>query len=703
MATREDLWLNVRTGFEADEDLHHRNIQQLEDYLRSAFVGGGQLVPGSVDTEHLADGAVTDTKVEGVSISKLQDGTLFGLGTLVGGWITAGGEIRYDGDGLVFTKDGATFFSLRPGEAPFYRGHVEALGLLVENDFVLRGTNNLMEAGSAIVMGGAATGQTVGNPAAAPGLKIERDTFELPEPFGLRGLHRGLFFDATNTSWWTAESAGHAGLAMRVDEFDNDASHTFIRSLTITGVDAIYGTVRLGTRVYVLCRRRSDRKIFLNAYSESALAFLGQRNVTDTLGSITGQPGLGTNGTNIFVCDLNASGHMTFHEFTPGDQPAFSSTTVSSGTGNPVFDESTATAITGFAAAESGWWVSVMSTNPTGPAAGTFRVYKWNTSGVYQQDQEFSNGEHLRGLAHDGTVFHTLGDRHVVVHTNWNWTTESSVYDVGYTYVDDNSTASVGARPLGAGDFETKVSPSARITMARRAKLRMSAAAVDTALTGITHVGWYVSRGGITLDYQADTAVVDGAQTVRTISDFTTDASPESPPGSNTFPAASASFATFESSDGTTVLRADGIPRLKVKQPNAQSILNATDTVLDWASITTVKDTDSFAQIANDRWQYPANAEYLIICSARFAVDTTGGRVLQIMTSPDGSAWSSLGADGLRDNRGAIATFATVPSVVGVVAATAGHFGRIEVRQTSGGSLDVSEWNLAVIQLGPSS
>jgi hypothetical protein len=705
--TRESLWLRVRNGFRSDEELHQRNIHQLEEYLDSAHVGTEQLVDGAVGQAALGAGAVADAAVSDVSWSKITDGEITAIGTLIGEIVA--GSLKYSGSTGISLVDstGAVLFSVRSGDEPFIRGQVEATGLLVENDFVLRGTNNLIEAGANIRMGGAAAAQAVGNPGAAPGLSVEWEKFALPA--NSISLRRGLAWDGTNTSWWTVDQPGTTTGPLggrhydgRLLEYDNDASKTFIRSKDMVGSEEVYGAVRVGTRVYVLMRH-TNGNMLIRAFNEADLAFLGQVNVNASItGTLHGKPGLGDDGTNLVVVDADTDGAnaiLRFHKFTRADVPVYASTTTSSGAGNPTAPLGTAVSIVGFVSVESSWWVALSVANVVQ------RVEAFSTAGAYQANKSFENGESLRGLTHDGTQFWSLGATSLIKHTNWKWTTESDKYWVAYTYVDDNGTASVGARPLGAGDFETKKSPTASATMKRRARLRMSAAAVDTALTGITHVGWYIERGAgtePTLDFNGDSAVTNGVQTSRTIEDFATDASPEAPPGTNTFPAASAAnFAAFMSSDGSPILRADGISRFKGEYTAGGSPATGADTYVRLGTET--KDTDSYHPATTDAINatpdstyditLPFTGQYLVVATDNFAANATGRR--DIFMDQNGG----LVARHTETPQSNTAAFRG--NLVQAVDATVGDTLRFGVFQSSGAGLALNNFRVLILFLGP--
>ncbi len=698
----------LRRQFSGLDSKLRRNNRSLTDHLRSRHIGSGQLATGAVDGSALGVGAVSDDKVSDVSASKITAGTLQAIVTLAGA--IQAGNLTLDSDHMtLLDASGNPMFELPTGGGePFLRGQVEATGLLVENDLVLKGANNLMAEGSVVRMGGSATGQTFGNPGAAPGVAIIDETLTLANVSGSEVSQRaGLFHDSSNTSFWTAKHFPDAANKGTVYEFNDNGA--FIRSFQVNGVHKVFGVARVGTRVYVLFENTAGEEM-INSYAESNLAFLAQSNMRIRLGfELNGDACLGDDGTNLFVCDLTGDGTsetIRFHKFTRADQPVYVSTTNSSGAGNPTFNQENVS-LRGFVAAESKWWVA-----PSGFGGGA-GVVAFSTAGVFQANNEFRtrNGQNAVGLAHDGTRFWTGDSSQIITkHSNWTWTTESATYEVVYTYVDDNGAASVGARPLGAGDFETKASPKATIVMRRRTRLRITAAAVNTTgLTNIpTHVGFFMRRtsDGGTYDLQADVALVDDVATQTTRVDYTTDATPDAPPATNTFPGAgtgSGQIARFESSAGAPILRGNGYSRCKVRQTNNQTVTNATTETADFASSTTVADTDSYVETASDRIKFPFVGQYLVIATCRWAVNTTEQRLFFAETLI-ANVWTDAELDGLRSNVEAIADFKTTQVMSGIidipVVDADDGFLRLRVQQDSGAGLTLSDWNLAVIFLG---
>ena len=688
MTRQREFEPSVRGGFEKDNAFHVRNLNAIKEHLLTAFVGSGQLADGAVTQGALGPGAVTDGAVTDVSVSKLISGIYTAIATLEGAWIA--GNLRFDADGItLLDADGGVLVSIPSTSTPFLRGQLEALGLLIEGGLILRGVDNLMEPGARLILGGAGTGTTVGNPPTAPGWKIEWDRSSWPTS----GLRRGLFWDATNTSWWTTTNpvSGNPG---GIHEFET-GTLAALRSLNVSGAEKFYGIVRTGTRVFALFLSTTGQ-VLIRAYAESTLTYLGQTNLAFGAGPIHGEPGFGTDGTNLFIVDASsdaAGATLRFHKYTIADEPSFVSTTASSGAGNPTATGSFV-AVTGFVAAESKWWVSLQ-------VAGLVnRVEAFSTSAVYASNESFVNGGSLVGLAHDGTRFWTGDDAGIVKHTNWKWTTESAVYDVGYTYVDDNGAASVGARPLGAGDFETKSSPLSRLTMKRRAKLRVSAAAIDTA-TGITHVGWYVNRGNAAPDYQADDAVTDELPTIHIFEDFTVDASPETAPSSNNFPAGSSSFAVLETSTGTPLARGNGLPRVRCRYTAGANLADATITFIRFG--TEDFDTDSFHPSTTDNlnatadssyeFTLPFAGQYLVLVACEFASNGTGRRIVRL--NLNGSLYE-------QDSMAAFTGGAARMSRAFWLDAAAGDKLTIAAFQSSGGLLALNEAKVGISLFGPS-
>ena len=686
--TRQAPWAPVRNGFSVDEDFHRRNLKYFEDYLEGGNVGSRQLAEGAVDQAALGAGAVTDAAVNDVSASKITAGVLRSDVTVTGSVATAttGQRVYMDSNGLHFADAAGNILMELPaaeGEA-FLKGVIEAVGLIVDGKMTLRDDGSteghLVEPGTKITLGGSTTtgSNNIANPAAKPGLTQVWETTTLGSGSTALSARYGLTWDATNTSWWTSRGEYI---------YEYDANGTFIRSSRVNNVAEIHGAVRVGTRVYVLYEDL-DGDTVLKALLETDLSFLGQANVGDRAGvaSINGGPCIGDDGTNVIICDLDAesaSAKLRIHKFTRADTPDFVSTTVTSGTGNPTFNEED-TNVWGFASAESLWWI----------ACDTL-VYAFSTAGVYSADRTFASngGSPPRGVAHDGTQFWTLmSDARICKHTNWVWTTESSRYWVAYTWVDDNGAASAGSRPLGAGDFETKKSPSNQIALWRRGRLRVT---VPTFPSTITHAGIYMDRGSAepTLDFVADTS--DKSEEFVT---FT--AGGNAPPSSNGF-TTSTGQSQLQTSDGAALIRSNGIPRVILEYLAGGTLTNNTDMYVRFGTETT--DTDSFWAATTDALNsvptsayditLPFDGQYEVVVTASFGANATNRRDLGVELN--GTIFRRM------NYAPASGTVSHRCGFTEVIPASSGDTLRFFALQNSGAGLALDNYRVSVQFLGP--
>lgn len=689
---RSDAWFTTRSGFsKSDPDLNEklrRLVHGVETYVNGVHIGSGQLATDAVTTESIAPGAVTDTEVSSVSATKITEGTLQADVKVSGSLSPAetGQRPILDATGLHFVDGSGNILAEFPvGEgAAFLKATMEALGLIVTGKMTLRddGTTegHLIEPGTKITLGGATAGVSISNPSVKPGLSQVWETVTLGSGASAISAKVGLHYDSTNTSFWTAKGS---------TIYEYDVLGTFVRSSTVNNVHKMHGVVRVGTRVYVLYEDL-DGDTVLKTLQESDLAFLGQANVGDRAGlaSVNGDPCLGDDGTNVIVCDLDAESEtakIRVHKFTRADTPEFVSTTTSSGAGNPTFDEETST-LWGFASAESLWWVAASR-------GGAGQVYAFSTAGVYSADRTFPShgGQPPRGVAHDGTQFWTLmSDARICKHTDWKWTTESARYWVAYTWVDDNGAASAGARPLGAGDFETKKSPTQQVSLHRRGRLRIT---VPTFPSGVTHAGLYIDRATAepTLDFITDITTVTTERT-----SFT--AGGAAPPAANTFGAGTNS--QLQTSDGAALVRANGIPRVILEYLAGGNLTNATDMYVRFGTETT--DTDTFWAATTDALNavptsayditLPFAGQYEVIVTGSFASSAVGRRDLGVELN---------GTIFRRMNFLPVTGVAHRCGFTEVVPAAAGDTLRFLALQSSGGLLALENYRISVQFMGP--
>jgi hypothetical protein len=151
-------------------------------------------------------------------------------------------------------------------------------------------------------------------------------------------------------------------------------------------------------------------------------------------------------------------------------------------------------------------------------------VHRYNkTTFAYEANHDFTA---YSGLVHDGTRFwsRAAGGPVLRKHTNWDWTTASSKYWVGYTWAD--------------ASHETVVSPlqSLDLTTNRRHRLQITVPAFPS---GITKAKVYVAPSASapasgSLHYQAATSYVD-SETGVTRFEIDYDSTGAAPPGSSNF------------------------------------------------------------------------------------------------------------------------------------------------------------------------
>lgn len=674
----------VKGGYSADSSLHKRNWKALARYLISPFVDNAKIKDAAITNAKIEDATITSAKIASLAVDKLTEGTL-GAGVLLSSLLRTGElgdqRVEMDNDGIrLYDTDDNIIGNWPVVGDPFMRGTLEALGLTVTGNMTLRGVENLLEVGSVFTLG-----RRTAPPNLAPTVANDWQSVVLSSNLS----RHGLFWDATNTSFWTSRTDSH------VHEYDADG--TFLRTLAVDDADIIAGSpVRVGTRVYVLFLQRAlslpslqrKQQWVLQTYSEASLSDLGQAVIPEVrIGQIR-RPALGYDGTNIVVVGQEPGGELAFHKYSLADDPAFVSTTVSSG---KTFPTDEALHINGFASAESGWWVAISGTEDVENSDKV--VHKYSTAGVYQADTSFptSDGRPL-GVTHDGTQFWTLpstGTR-ITKHTNFDWTTASDVFWLAYTFVDDNGAASAGARPLAAGDFETPKSPTGKVRAFRRAAIRATAPDLPAAAT---HIGWYMDRGGSepTLDYVADTTT----KTTRFTS-FT--AGGAAPPAATNFP--DSTVAALQSSDGTPLLRADGIPRCRVQYSAGGSVADNADRYIRFG--TEDVDTDDFHSPNTDDINVtpgstfditiPFAGQYLVVFISSWAGNSSGRR--DMFLDINGTI------DRLNFNASGIGATLRV-SGTWVIDVDAGDIIHPGVFQNSGGSLVLNSAKFAISALGP--
>lgn len=673
-----ELFIPVRGGFTADNDKHKRNQKALEDWAASPFVSSAKIQNLAVQNAHIDDATITSAKISDLSADKITAGTLQAAIIMAGIIRTAETGQRWEITSSAITAydaNGAVFINIPIDGRATFKGEVEASGLLVTGNMVLRGTDNVFAEGSIITLA-----SSTSDPSVAPSVVSFWDSIALATPEPLVGLA----YDSTNTSVWACGQT-------KIYEF-NATTGALIRSQSLAGQFLVlYGIVRVGTRVYVLGIAAGDFTVKLRTYSESNLgAYLGTRNVQTTDGATNsfGDMALSDDGSNVIVCYLNNNQKAIVNKYTRADSPGFSSSTSTSGASNPSWDH-----LRGFAAAESKWWIAGTKAGSQNGSVGV--VERFSTGAAFEDDHDFpSSSDALKGLSHDGTFFRSLDGAALVKHSNFDWSTESPRYQLCYTWVDDNGGASAGARPLGAGDFESLPSGIARLNHVRRSKLR---ATTGSAPTGSTHCGFYMHRNAAdqaasALDYISDIAATPGSPVVTDIVSFT--AGGAAPPTTNNFPTATG--AEFRTEDGSVLFRANGAPRARARHTGAaQTLTNNVEATLDID--TNDRDTEgTIVDLSANTLTVPFAGDWDVSASGDFAVNAAGRRYM-ILQKDEGAGFIDIGTC----TEVPIANDPTWVRVTEQANLAAGAVLRLRAYQNSGGNLDFGALRWSIRFVGP--
>lgn len=263
------------------------------------------------------------------------------------------------------------------------------------------------------------------------------------------------------TGWGTRDSAGKPNVYLTY-KYDVDT--------TLEGVmGTIVGVATDGTYIYAL-----DDNGVVFSYLRSDLSYVGKTSLAAYIGD-TAKAGLFYDATQTrlivvtysgthaqFVRCTLASGVVTYSDAWTATGDTVASTDTFRG-GVRVNDALTSSHPT--------WWVSIN---------GVVQAYDINsgTGAAYTTNRSFGTSASVAGgVTHDGTIFRgyaAASPTKVWKFTDWDWTSASSVYWVGYSWYDSNATG---------GTHETDCGPRASITMNRRSRLQVTTPAVPTGGT----------------------------------------------------------------------------------------------------------------------------------------------------------------------------------------------------------------------------
>jgi len=623
---------------------------------------------GSIVTDLLAANAITADKLAAVLI-------------LAGAIKTAeaGQRVEIDAGGVrLHASDGTPMVDIptAAGARATFNGQILAAALDVLGSATFRGIGTLTP-GAAFVLS-----LSVADPVTAPTLTVDWETFEFSDS-GANPERRGLTWDSTSSVLWTGVRTQAGNVQARSYTTAGGLQSTIPTGNFPASWALPVGAVRVGTRVYVL-GQRTDGQWRLATFDATTFAFLGETDV-DTWVDITNpvrNPALGSDGTNVFVVDSDASGFLRFHRFSLADVPLFVSTVVSTG---KTF--SALTYLRGFCAAESGWWIAVGDA----PTDADEVVHKYSTAGAYVANTQFPtrNNGAPRGVAHDGTRFYTMDTTRLVKHTGFDFTTESATYWAAFSWYHNGS------------GTETRVSPAAFVfNVPRRARLRVGTPEFPA---GVDRARIYVNRnatlptGGSPVRFSGFLQATD-ALTTRFLEALDSAGTPPENPGANGFGASTP--AELRSQGGEPLVRANGFSRCKASYAGGGTMTTGATPTIRFG--TEIVDTDSYHPATTDalgsspdatyEFTLPFAGQYLVTAQAEFANDGTGRRAIQIflngVLADSASAMPHSGA-------------ATRMSSGFVIDAAAADKLTMRVLQTSGAGLVLATAKLSIIYLGP--
>jgi hypothetical protein len=425
-------------------------------------ITAGQIAAGAIGTEQLAAQIVLASEI-----------------------LTAveGARIELDDQGIrVYSAtENLLFNAPTDGSDLYVNAEIAALGLSVSGDAVFQGDGNSLAIGAVLT-----AEASVVKPTQAPTLAQGWDSVTLPinstyDLSSTKYTRQGLAYDpaggadgATKVFYQIAEQADGQMVLLELLASDRTVNRTHL----FAGADSLSlyrpSIVRHSDWVYVYYSDwNTGRHVVRLLQSDlSEVDFFHSVSLPGD-GARPWDHQITSDGTNPYIVGVDEFGTIKWNKY--NDTMVKQGSTVN-----------------------TGHVPNGLSTNPVGAFAGSadlgaFRilfysefgtVYVYNSSGTRQSNEEFavagpnqspgpSCGLTYGDALGDGARFWSLGAiqnstaQTICKHSTWTWTTASSKYWVAYSWYDDVGTA-----------HETEVGPRASITMGRRKKLTITAAAL---------------------------------------------------------------------------------------------------------------------------------------------------------------------------------------------------------------------------------
>lgn len=631
-------------------------------------VTGPDLAVESIIAAHIVGGSITADKLAAVLIiaNAIKTGE-----TGQRAEMTPLGITLYDPSGNVLVN-------LPTEGEPYFRGGIEAVALTVLQSLTLRGTGNILDNGAVITMRRAIQASQ-SKPTMA--LTWDKIAVTIPDAAEIYTATYDASGFGSQPTWLVLnlfkDPASGYNL-LRLQEY-KAADMSLLRSVTLGFGAAIGAAVRLGANIYIYTSFYGSN--YLWKYRQSDFVKLATQGVAVNI-EMQNNAALSTDGTDLFLAymappDVNNRRALKVAKF--NTSLVYQSTVTYTGK-----DYGYYCFVTGFVIVSTDRWVQFDK-----DVGNVFGTNKFNSAGAYQANNEFDVGTPGKGLTYDGTVFLQLvgsgNSQNIYKHSSWVWTTESGLYWVKYTWFKDNAP---GGR--GAEDYETLTSAANSILHKRRAKIRVTLP--DFPAT-VTHAGIYMNRGA---SEPADNTFQHQYETATKSFDAGLFWAGAAPPTVSTFPLGTAS--ALKSDDGTPLLRADGIPRLKVGKAGNTALASGVQTVITgWDAITV--DTDAFWDSGNSRFIAQYTGQYLLILRGVFDASGAGTHrsLFAELSTNGGGAWGPL--TDFRMPIGGL-TLAARVFLVSTIELNANDLVRFSAQQNAG-AFNISGVQLALILLGP--
>lgn len=365
--------------------------------------------------------------------------SLTGVATFTGRSVVTDptGVTLYDNDGLSVVVDLPT----APGGDAYFAGSINASALVVRDNFSLQGDNNVLNAGSTMVLNNGIVA-----PASAPSVSQSYDNV-ITQVAG--GNNYGLQWDGT---YFTTVQNFFGTTAARFK-----ANGDFVVSQTLPNTANVLGPyggiIRIGTTWYVLGSRYDtgvwEVWTFNASWSTGSAAFTYDEHTAygvtatgwkNTASGVLKDPVIGTDGTSIFIARCDASGLIKIAKYNTSGTKQTGSPFAGAGnllnTGIQDFQNLRGLQI-GIAGGFDFGAVDRYLVTTEGNATKTSRTYSHSGSAAQSNEYFYSpNQNKTAGIVWNGSAFQTLGAggtlyTHTAIALNGSnaWSVKSSWYD----------------------------------------------------------------------------------------------------------------------------------------------------------------------------------------------------------------------------------------------------------------------------------